>query len=77
MFRIRCIIYKIQLRGCWTTNLHNKSLSDVTNSIFEGLTDELGDSVKNAIPYNKLEFKLIQDTKTDYYKGIKILLDDV
>lgn len=57
-------------------NLHNKNLSDVTNSIFEGLTDELGDSVKDAIPYNKLEFKLIQDTKTDYYKGIKILLDD-
>lgn len=56
--------------------LHNKNLSDVTNSIFEGLTDELGNSVKDAIPYNKLEFKLIQDTKTDYYKGIKILLDD-
>lgn len=57
-------------------NLHNKNLSDVTNSIFEGLTDELDDSVKDAIPYNRLEFKLIQDTKTDYYKGIKILLDD-
>ena len=36
----------------------------------------MGDSVKDAIPYKKLEFKLIQDTKTDYYKGIKILLDD-
>ncbi len=56
--------------------LHNKNLSIVTNSIFEGLTNELGNSVKDAIPYNKLEFKLIQDTKTDYYKGIKILLDD-
>ena len=55
---------------------NNSKLSDVTNSIFEGLTNELGDSVKDAIPYNKLEFKLIQDTKTDYYKGIKILLDD-
>ena len=57
-------------------NLHNRNLSAVTNSIFERLTDELGNSVKDAIPYNKLEFKLIQDTKTDYYKGIKILLDD-
>ena len=56
--------------------LHNKNLSDVTNTIFNNLTDELGDSVKDAIPYNKLEFKLIQDTKTDYYKGVKILLDD-
>ena len=56
--------------------LHNKNLSDVTNSIFEDLTSKLGDSVRDAIPYNKLEFKLIQDTKTDYYKGIKILLDD-
>lgn len=57
-------------------NINNSSLSEVTNSIFKGLTNELGDSVKDAIPYNKLEFKLIQDTKTDYYKGIKILLDD-
>lgn len=57
-------------------NENNTNLSQVTNSIFEGLTSELGDSVKDAIPYNKLEFKLIQDTKTDYYKGIKILLDD-
>lgn len=57
-------------------NENNINLSEVTNSIFEGLTSELGDSVKDAIPYNKLEFKLIQDTKTDYYKGIKILLDD-
>lgn len=57
-------------------NENNTNLSEVTNSIFEGLTSELGDSVKDAIPYNKLEFKLIQDTKTDYYKGIKILLDD-
>lgn len=57
-------------------NENNTNLSKVTNSIFEGLTSELGDSVKDAIPYNKLEFKLIQDTKTDYYKGIKILLDD-
>lgn len=57
-------------------NENNTKLSQVTNSIFEGLTSELGDSVKDAIPYNKLEFKLIQDTKTDYYKGIKILLDD-
>lgn len=55
---------------------HNQNLTNVTNSIFEGLTTELGQSVKDAIPYNKLEFKLIQDTKTDYYKGIKILLDD-
>ena len=55
---------------------NNNSLSLVTNSIFKGLTSELGQSVKDAIPYNKLEFKLIQDTKTDYYKGIKILLDD-
>lgn len=55
---------------------HNKNLTNVTNSIFENLTEELGKSVKDAIPYNKLEFKLIQDTKTDYYKGIKILLDD-
>lgn len=55
---------------------NNNNLSKVTNSIFDGLTTELGDSVKDAIPYNKLEFKLIQDTKTDYYKGIKILLDD-
>lgn len=55
---------------------HNQDLTNVTNSIFENLTDELGKSVKDAIPYNKLEFKLIQDTKTDYYKGIKILLDD-
>ncbi len=55
---------------------NNKNLSAVTNSIFENLTNELGESVKDAIPYNKLEFKLIQDTKTDYYKGIKILLDD-
>lgn len=57
-------------------SVNNSKLSDVTNSIFEGLTNELGDSVKDAIPYKKLEFKLIQDTKTDYYKGIKILLDD-
>lgn len=57
-------------------NENNTNLSQVTNSIFEGLTSELGDSVKDAIPYNTLEFKLIQDTKTDYYKGIKILLDD-
>jgi len=57
-------------------NLHNRNLSAVTNSIFEILTNELGNSVKDAIPYNQLEFKLIQDTKTDYYKGIKILLDD-
>lgn len=57
-------------------NENNTNLSQVTNSIFEELTSELGDSVKDAIPYNKLEFKLIQDTKTDYYKGIKILLDD-
>lgn len=57
-------------------NENNTNLSQVTNSIFEGLTSELGDSVKDAIPYNKLEFKLIQDTKTDYYKGIKILLDN-
>ena len=42
----------------------------------KNLTEELGKSVKDAIPYNKLEFKLIQDTKADYYKGIKILLDD-
>lgn len=55
---------------------HNEKLTNVTNSIFEGLTNELGKSVKDAISYNKLEFKLIQDTKTDYYKGIKILLDD-
>ena len=55
---------------------HNQDLTNVTNSIFENLTDELGKSVKDAIPYNKLEFKLIQDTKTDYYKGIKILLGD-
>lgn len=55
---------------------HNQNLTNVTNSIFESLTTELGQSVKDAIPYNKLEFKLIQDTKTDYYKGIKILLDD-
>lgn len=55
---------------------NNDSLSNVTNSIFKNLTDELDDSIKDAIPYNKLEFKLIQDTKTDYYKGIKILLDD-
>lgn len=55
---------------------HNEKLTNVTNSIFEGLTNELGQSVKDAIPYNKLEFKLIQDTETDYYKGIKILLDD-
>ncbi len=57
-------------------NENNSNLSLVTNSIFNGLTSELGESVKDAIPYNKLEFKLIQDTKTDYYKGIKILLDD-
>lgn len=57
-------------------NENNSNLSQVTNSIFKGLTNELSDSVKDAIPYNKLEFKLIQDTKTDYYKGIKILLDD-
>lgn len=55
---------------------NNENLSQVTNSIFKSLTNELSDSVKDAIPYNKLEFKLIQDTKTDYYKGIKILLDD-
>lgn len=55
---------------------HNQNLTNVTNSIFESLTTELGQSVKDAIPYNKLEFKLIQDTRTDYYKGIKILLDD-
>lgn len=55
---------------------HNQNLTNVTNSIFESLTTELGQSVKDAISYNKLEFKLIQDTKTDYYKGIKILLDD-
>lgn len=55
---------------------HNQNLTEVTNSIFDNLTNELGKSVKDAIPYNKLEFKLIQDTKTDYYKGIKILLDD-
>lgn len=55
---------------------HNQNLTNVTNSIFESLTTELGQSVKDTISYNKLEFKLIQDTKTDYYKGIKILLDD-
>lgn len=55
---------------------HNQNLTNVTNSIFESLTTELGKSVKDTISYNKLEFKLIQDTKTDYYKGIKILLDD-
>lgn len=55
---------------------NNKSLSNVTNSIFNNLTDELGRSVKEAIPYKSIEFKLIQDTKTDYYKGIKILMDD-
>lgn len=54
----------------------NKSLTEVTNNVFEGLTNELGKSVKDAIPYNKLEFKLIQDANSDYYKGIKILLDD-
>lgn len=57
-------------------NENNQNLARVTNSIFKSLTDELSQSVKDAIPYNKLEFKLIQDTKTDYYKGIKILLDD-
>lgn len=56
--------------------VNNNSLSEVTNSIFENLTIELDESIKDAIPYSKLEFKLIQDTKTDYYKGIKILLDD-
>ena len=55
---------------------HNQNLTNVTNFIFESLTTELGKSVKDTISYNKLEFKLIQDTKTDYYKGIKILLDD-
>ena len=55
---------------------HNQNLTNVTNSIFESLTTELSQSVKDTISYNKLEFKLIQDTKTDYYKGIKILLDD-
>lgn len=54
----------------------NQNLTEVTNTIFKNLTNELGKSVRDAIPYNKLEFKLIQDTKTDYYKGIKILLDD-
>lgn len=55
---------------------HNREMSNVTNSIFSSLTDELSNSIKDAIPYSKLEFKLIQDTKADYYKGIKILLDD-
>ena len=55
---------------------YNQKLTNVTNVIFESLTNELSQLVKDAIPYNKLEFKLIQDTKTDYYKGIKILLDD-
>jgi predicted ATP-dependent endonuclease of OLD family len=55
---------------------NNLKLSDVTNNIFDSLTNELSDSVKDAISYNKLEFKLIQDTKNDCYKGIKILLDD-
>ena len=54
----------------------NQNLTEVTNTIFKNLTNELGKSVRDAIPYNKLEFKLIQDTKTDYYKGIKTLLDD-
>lgn len=55
---------------------HNREMSNVTNSIFSSLTDELSNSIKDTIPYSKLEFKLIQDTKADYYKGIKILLDD-
>lgn len=55
---------------------NNKKLTQVTDNIFNGLTDELESSVKDAIRYNSISFKLIQDTKTDYYKGIKILLDD-
>ena len=55
---------------------NNESLANITDSIFENLTNELGESVKDANPYNSISFKLIQDTKKDYYKGIKILLDD-